>query len=120
MDHDRVDKTAFKGTSTAYLMHRSLWEQCRGFDERLIYWGWFDIDLVHRLRRQYALADLEDAGIDFFHLEHYSNSKKRDQTAENPQRANKGTLPRRFRSNDLDWGLATIDLRCGNIAPCHA
>jgi len=114
LDHDRINKEDFMGTATAYLMHRSLWRGCRGFDEGLIYWGWFDIDLFHRLRRHYQVCDLEDAGVDFFHLEHYSNSKKRDQTVENPQRANPAKWPDRFAVNDEQWGLGEYDLPVEN------
>jgi len=114
LDHDRINKRDFMGTATAYLMHRSIWRACRGFDERLIYWGWFDIDLFQRLRQRHEVCDLEDAGVDFFHLEHYSNSKKRDQTVENPQRANEAKRPDRFRVNDENWGLGDYELEVEN------
>jgi len=110
MDHDCLNKTDFMGTATAYLMHRSIWHECRGFDERLIYWGWFDIDLFHRLRRRYEVVDLENTGIEFFHLEHYSNSRKRDRVSENPQRANRRKLPRKIKANREDWGLVAFPL----------
>jgi radical SAM superfamily enzyme YgiQ (UPF0313 family)/ADP-heptose:LPS heptosyltransferase/predicted O-methyltransferase YrrM/Flp pilus assembly protein TadD len=111
--HDKVNQSKFSGTVTALLLERDMWEECRGFDERLIYWGWFDVDINYRLRTRYGFADLEDLGVPFFHLDHYSSSEHRDIkmfNQENPRRVNPGDLPLSFASNGMDWGLANEPL----------
>ena len=54
------------------VMHRDLWSEFRGYDERLIYWGWMEIDLGLRTSVKYPYYDLTDVhGMVLFHLEHY-------------------------------------------------
>lgn len=110
LPHDKVNLKNFGGTATAYLMTREMWFECRGFDEHLIYWGWFDIDLFYRLITKYDALDLEDLGMPFFHLEHYSDSKNRNMAAENPRKMNKAVMPVSFAPNDENWGLANENL----------
>ena len=80
-DHDKINLADFSGTATGYLMSREMWFECTAFDESLIYWGWFDIDLYHRIKTRYKIYDFEDYGMPFFHLEHYMDSKNRDMQA---------------------------------------
>ncbi|MFZ5906229.1 MAG: methyltransferase domain-containing protein [Nitrospirota bacterium] len=107
LTHDKINLKNFGGTATAYLMTREMWFECRGFDEKLIYWGWFDIDLFYRLAPHYHPLDLEDFGMPFFHLEHYffprSNSSLEK---ENPRKMNPMDRPRTFFANSKQWGLA--------------
>ncbi len=90
------------------LLHRNLWEECGGYDERLIYWGWMEIDMAHRLRSKYPLVDLgEMVGHDFYHLEHYD--------ARLPRKTPRKLNPTRAEDLDLfpngpDWGLSSYDL----------
>ncbi|MHB1687860.1 MAG: glycosyltransferase [Ignavibacteriaceae bacterium] len=109
-NHDKINLTNFIGTATAYLMLKELWFECRGFDESLIYWGWFDIDLFHRIKSKYDIYDLEDFGMPFYHLEHYSNSKNRDMKAENPRKVNPASMPKYFAPNNDSWGLLDEDI----------
>ncbi len=109
-NHDKINLTNFMGTATAYLMLKELWFECRGFDESLIYWGWFDIDLFHRIKSKYGIHDFEDFGMPFYHLEHYGNSKNRDMKAENPRKINPAAMPKYFTPNDDNWGLANEEL----------
>jgi glycosyltransferase involved in cell wall biosynthesis len=103
--HDKVDIVNFLGTATAYLFTCDMLFECRGYDERLIYWGWWDIDLFYRLKRKYNAFDFEDFNIPFFHLEHYSDSRHRNMEAENPRRLNVSKMPESFAPNDENWGL---------------
>jgi len=115
LDHDKIDLVNFSGTATAYLMSRTLWHECTAFDESLIYWGWFDIDLFHRIKSKYQMVDFEDLGIPFYHLEHYSNSKNRDMQAENPRKINPAVMPSAFSPNGPNWGLLDEDLSISKV-----
>lgn len=109
--HDKVDLVNFLGTATGYLFTRDMLFECRGFDERYIYWGWWDIDLFHRLKTKYNAFDLEDFNMPFFHLEHYSDSKYRNMEAENPRKLNPTIMPRSFAPNDENWGLSDENIQ---------
>ena len=113
--HDKISLSNFLGTATAYLMRREMWFECRGFDESLIYWGWFDIDLFHRIKSKYRIYDFEDFSVPLFHLEHYNNSEGRDIMKENPRKINPEILSFFFAPNNDDWGLANENLRLENF-----
>jgi hypothetical protein len=55
-----------------WLAHRNLWDECGGYDQRLIYYNWMDTDMICRLRQKYTVVNLgELTNHDFYHLEHY-------------------------------------------------
>ena len=57
----------------ALMMHRNLWRESHAFDERLIHWGWADIDMVLRMRLRYFIADMSsDNEMYLYHLDHYT------------------------------------------------
>jgi tetratricopeptide (TPR) repeat protein len=115
LSHDKINTTEFTGTATAYLLPRKIWYECTGFNEALIYWGWFDIDLFHRIKLKYDTYDFEDIGMPFYHLEHYSNSNNRNMQAENPRKINQGIIPASFAINSKDWGLLNEHLSITKI-----
>jgi glycosyltransferase involved in cell wall biosynthesis len=54
------------------IFHRNIWHACRGYDERLIYWGWMEGDLALRLGQKHEVIEFSKfVGNDFYHLEHY-------------------------------------------------
>ncbi len=110
LSHDKINIDNFMGTATAYLMSRDLWFESRGFDEKLIYWGWFDIDLFCRIITKYPVFDFEDFGMLFFHLEHYTDSKNRSLEKENPRKPNPMIYPSGFTNNMENWGLSSEKL----------
>jgi hypothetical protein len=90
------------------LLHRAIWEECGGYDERLIYWGAMEIDMAYRVRTKYPLVDLgKMVGNDFYHLEHYDVRLPRLTPRKmNPEKAdNLKLFP-----NGPDWGLSRHDL----------
>jgi predicted glycosyltransferase involved in capsule biosynthesis len=103
--HDKISLTHFMGCSISLLMPRSFWEESTGWWEELIYWGWQDIEFHYRLCHKYKFGgDLEDSGINFFHLDHHNltvNSSRR----ENPQRNSPV-----FKANPDNWGLRDENL----------
>jgi hypothetical protein len=96
---------AYAGTGLM-MMHRQLWEECRGYDERLIYWGWMEIDLGLRIQRRYPLYDLRRQGFVLFHLEHYPSRR----ASVNPRKLNPTEFNNAFRPNDEGWGLGNYTL----------
>lgn len=99
-----VSKTEFRGVGVALLMHRDIWFATRGWDERLIYWGWNDIDWHKRLCSRYVWDDLECHGLPIFHLEHYVDRFKTHEQ-ENPRKYNPREEPASFAPNPENWGL---------------
>lgn len=92
------------------LMHRDLWHASRGFDERLIYWGFNDIDLTIRMTQRYPFIHTDHFGVIVLHLEHWS--KQREYKTEtffrklNPA----DNLVPEFAPNDENWGLGHCEL----------
>lgn len=55
-----------------WLLHRTLWEECGGYDERMIYMNSMETNMTRRLLPKYAMTNLgELCDYDFYHLEHY-------------------------------------------------
>lgn len=113
--HDKISKQPFWGAAASILMTREMWHECRGLDERMIYWGWTDIDIHYRLNSKYAFGDLEDFGMPFFHLEHY-DSRNKPLEKEMPQKMNPMIYPTTFIPNGENWGLANEELETIKLA----
>lgn len=91
------------GTPSALaLMHRRLWEELGGYDERYIYWGYMEIDLYIRVNQRYPWQDGANAGVILYHLEHYPNNDRTNQT----RKYNRPATPDSFQVNGHAWGLA--------------
>jgi hypothetical protein len=92
------------GWAAGVMMHRSLWEATRAYDESMLYWGWSDIDFALRMTQRYPIIELANFGICGVHLQHYF------QTPDDPVfQAHKKTLPNdtpAFVANGENWGLA--------------
>jgi hypothetical protein len=94
-----------------WLAHRAIWEECRGYDERLIYYNWMETDMIRRLRPAHSLADLgELTRYDFYHLEHYHpRNLARTRSRKNPD-IDRQSRPPLMRPNGHAWGLAECSL----------
>jgi hypothetical protein len=90
------------------ILSRDLWMECGGYDERLLYWGWMEVDLAHRLEEEHSVVDIgPQIRHDFYHLEHYDPRLPR----ETPRKMNpRGTENLEFHPNDQDWGLIKYPL----------
>ena len=96
------------------MFHHDLWKASRGYDERLIYWGWMEGDLALRLGQKHKVIEFSKfVGHDFYHLEHYSNLteyKDRNGTA-TPRKKNEPRFDDlNYRENGENWGLSDYDL----------
>jgi len=89
------------------LLHRELWDAYRGYDERMLYWGFMEADLGLRAARSQRVLDLEAelGGTHFYHLAH-----SRAWLAPTTRRMNPRRLPSCQVPNGEDWGFAGVDL----------
>lgn len=114
--HDKIDMhRPFCGATCALLTTKDMWWEIHGIDEKLIYWGFNDIDAHERLKMRYRFGgDLESHGMEFYHLEHYST---RNMSVENPRKTNPMVYPSRMQANDTSWGLANSGLTAEPLNP---
>ena len=99
-----------------WLVHRDVWFECGGYDERMKYYDWMETDMMLRLmQRGYTVFDLGKlVNYDFYHLEHYPPTVPRSAYTE--RKANPGfdlTNPPedlQFHPNSEDWGLVKYPL----------
>lgn len=94
--------------SAMQLMHRDLWNDAQGLDERFLFWGWSDIHLVLRLTQMHRWIDLSNFGVEAVHIEHYSSGGRQSSPA--PQKTNGFPVSGRVSANDRDWGLGRLQL----------
>ncbi len=98
-----------------WLVHRNVWFECGGYDERMKYYNWMEVDMILRLKqRMYTLVDFgKVVDYDLYHLEHnpplpdqsfYANRKVNPRIDfENPPHLD-------FHPNSEDWGLRQYSL----------
>jgi len=96
----------FGGTSVALLCHRKLFYQVEGYDERMVYWGYQDIDLFLRLwTANYLAEDLyRTLDVKLLHLDHpriYCGMTN------NPHLSNR-ILTKGINPNGNSWGIGNI------------
>lgn len=66
------EATFYKKPVGIWLVHKRLWSECGGYDERMIYMGYMEINMIARLMEKYQLVNLGKLiDYDFYHLEHY-------------------------------------------------
>ena len=101
------------------MMHRDLWHATRGFDERLVHWGWNDCDLILRMKLMYHVVSCRDLPwLTVYHLNHIAPQEMEQvmQRPNNPWLFNDVTV------NDEAWGLGGLsfpeyyDNRCMSAA----
>jgi hypothetical protein len=89
-----------------WLLPRSLWYECGGYDEEMIYMNDMEINMINRLTHKYKLINLgRIVGYDFYHLEHYHPWVPRKSSVY--RRTNAYSAGRRvaFHPNKEYWGL---------------
>lgn len=96
------------------LMHRDLWNVCRGYDERFVYMDHSEIEMMLRLSTRYGVVDLGPiVDCAFFHLNHgrprVSREVNQEMRTRNPLRT-VNDMPEEFAPNGPEWGLATYDM----------
>lgn len=97
----KCDIKNFRGGAVAIFAKREILHNIRGYNEKLIYWGWSDIDIHYRLAILHSPCDLWDYGAQMYHLEHYH---KRGYVVDN-RKLNPMKIPDRTIVNPENWGL---------------
>ncbi len=103
------------------MVSRERWHECGGVDEKLVHWGWTDVDFVLRNTQDYALVHLDHFGVNLLHLEHWTKPRNYDPTKMH-KRMNRANETSPFRVNGDDWGLGDYPLECfraENIVPAE-
>jgi len=96
-----------------WLLHRDVWYECGGYDERFIYMDWQEVDMILRLTPKYTLVNLgELTDHDLYHLDHgparaaWSANRNRKT---NPAR-DLDNRPEKLYPNGENWGLVQYPL----------
>ena len=102
----------YTGSVGVWLLHRNLWDECGGYDERMIYANRQEVNMIERLRMKYELVNLgELVGHAFYHLEHYPPRGERASSVYrkvNPWA--RFASPEVMNPNGIDWGLNRYSL----------
>lgn len=97
------------GYSAAQLMHRDIWFELGGYNEKLDRaWGWSDNELMLRVSQKYNWMDLGYYGVAAFHIEHHAINI--GEHSRNPDSINVMTLTYESHPSPKNWGLKGIEL----------
>ena len=103
------------------LFHKKIWHESRGYDEKLIYWGWMEGDLAIRLGKKHLLIDFKDlVGNFLYHLEHYpSLTAYKDRNGPStPRQKNEPKLyGLNYQVNNENWGIERENINLSNYQP---
>jgi hypothetical protein len=108
-----------------WLLPRTLWDECGGYDEAMLYMNDMEINMIHRLMQKYKLVNLGSiVGYDFYHLEHYHPWVPRRSSVYRKVNADHRDRREIFHPNKGGWGLAEYSLEMdpylsvGCASPC--
>lgn len=95
-----------------WLVHRRLWHECGGYDERMIYMNGMEANMMRRLMSKYPMVDLgRMVGHDFYHLEHYHPwAVRKTSTHRKVNPHVPFSEPDEMNPNGGAWGLAAYPL----------
>ena len=98
--YDPIPSNLMGAIGDFILLDRSAWLNMRGYDEKLIYWGWMDIDVCKRASMFHEPVDLSLFGENLFHLEHYKSRSKSN------RKVNEGITHEFVKNTENDdWGF---------------
>lgn len=108
---DNLSTSFYRGAVGILLAPKSVWHECRGYDERLILRLHTEHDFIYRLRNVCPVADLgKMLDYCFYHLWH--SREEGDARPRNPSRSAEQiaeSLGNATYVNDSQWGLAAYD-----------
>ena len=105
--HIETGKVFYNIDVGIWLAHRRLWDECGGYDERMIYMNDMEIDMVTRLMSKYPMIDLgKIVGYDFYHLDHYHPKGSRSSSTHRKVNARAPRHSAGVRPSGDTWGLA--------------
>ena len=102
----RMQSPWFDAPVGIVVLHRDLWHEYRGYDERMLYWGFMETDLGLRVAERHRTLNLErEIGLHLYHLAHTRAWFRPTQRRLNPRRHPNSPVP-----NAEHWGLAEPEL----------
>jgi hypothetical protein len=102
-----------------WLMHRDLWDEAGGYDERMIYMNDMEIDMAARLMKKYPMIDLGKlVDYDFYHLDHYHPRGSRSSSTHRRVNAECPRDERGVRPSGAQWGLAAETFEIAPVTWC--
>lgn len=118
VDTSRPPEPFFHSDVGIWLIARHLWQECGGYDERMIYMNDMEIEMSARLMTRYPIVDLGAlTAYDFYHLDHYHPGGSRASSTHRRVNLEHPREPRGFNPNGDGWGLAAHELA---VAPSSA
>jgi len=100
-----VAKNVLAGAG-GFMMHRDLYHQVQGCDERLTGWGWSDNDLGLRVSQNYPFLWLSSVGIFMFDMGHPPTGRRASEVA----KPNPFIYNPMLQVNEASWGLGEYEL----------
>ena len=96
-----------------WLLHRNLWDECGGYDERMIYMNAMETNMILRLLPKYDMVNLGKlSDYDFYHLEHYHPWSLRKSSVHRKVNPNLPFCqPNEMNPNGERWGLSEYGLQ---------
>lgn len=90
-----------------WLVHRDLWNECGGYDERMIYMNDMEVNMITRLMKNYTVVNMGKlVDYSFYHLEHYHPLvPRRSSTHRMINPAPPFAEPDAINPNGIVWGL---------------
>jgi predicted O-methyltransferase YrrM len=101
---------AYRGPGAALLMHKRLWIESTGFDERVPGLRCDDLEFTRRLLKKYRWDDLNRHGVKFFRLGEWPHANYFQTPAGALETGVACCKPDVFEVNPPGWGLADADL----------
>jgi len=91
-----------------WLVRRDVWEECGGYDERMIYMNAMETNMVKRLLPKHQIVDLGAmCNYDFYHLEHYYPwTPRRSSVYRKVNPHLPFSQPDAINPNGVSWGLS--------------
>lgn len=110
-------RTFYASPVGVILASRDIWHAARGYDERLIYYWYMDLDFAKRVALEQPLRNIgEEFGYDIFHLEHFPLWRWRGTHRKlNPETVRLQT-PVGMQVNSVNWGLGDADIPTIQVA----
>lgn len=96
-----------------WLLHRTLWSKCGGYDERMIYMNGMETNMILRLLQKHPIVNLGKlVNYDFYHLEHYHPWViRKSSTHRNVNPHLPFSRPEGLNPNGDSWGLREYPLQ---------
>jgi len=104
-----------------WLMHRDVWDEAGGYDERMIYMNDMEIDMAARLMTRYPMIDLGKlVKYDFYHLDHYHPRGPRKSSAHRRVNNESAREDLGIQPSGSGWGLKSAAFEMTAPTWCRA